>query len=220
MRIEQTRRREQGFSLIEMLVVVGIIAIVSAIALPNIMQYLRHYRLRGAADEFVGELQTARMTAVKKNVNYGVLFIILTPTTYRYAIEDGQITPADVVAEAARGHAVTANVGGPRVTMAAASAIDAIVRRPLQAGRAHELPGGLQFRAEACALAGAGDAVRFSRLGMAAAAAAGGVNQLAFAGGKTQLCIEDTVRQLARCVTMTDGGRARSQIYTVDTPCP
>ncbi len=79
-----------GFSLIELLVVMGIIAAMAAVALPAISQYVRNYQIRGATQQVVGELQAARNKAITKNVNLGVVFITRSATTYQWAIEDDQ----------------------------------------------------------------------------------------------------------------------------------
>ena len=50
MRLEQKSTRQAGFSLIELLTVVTIIVVLSAIAYPNIAEYVRHYRLRGGTN--------------------------------------------------------------------------------------------------------------------------------------------------------------------------
>jgi prepilin-type N-terminal cleavage/methylation domain-containing protein len=82
------RRSERGFSLIEMLVVVFIIAIMAAVALPNIGQYIRNYKVKGAAQEVAGELQSARSRAIVSNTNEGVSFVVLDEDTYRFVQED------------------------------------------------------------------------------------------------------------------------------------
>jgi type II secretory pathway pseudopilin PulG len=71
-----------------MLVVVLIIAIMAAIALPNIGGYIRNYKIRGAVQEVASQLQTARGKAVSTNTNTGVSFVILDFDSYRFIQED------------------------------------------------------------------------------------------------------------------------------------
>lgn len=52
-----------GFTLIELMLVVSIIAIISAAALPQVMTYLRTYRLNNDARSLIGEINIARLRA-------------------------------------------------------------------------------------------------------------------------------------------------------------
>ena len=81
-------RPERGFSLVEMLIVVAIVAVMAAVALPNIGQYIRNYRVKGAAQAVAGELQSARSRAIMSNTNRGVSFVILDVDTFRFVQED------------------------------------------------------------------------------------------------------------------------------------
>lgn len=81
-------RRERGFSLIETLIVVVIIAIMAAVALPNIGQYIRNYRIKGAAQLVAGELNSARSRAIMSNTNLGVSFVVVDRDTFRLVQED------------------------------------------------------------------------------------------------------------------------------------
>jgi prepilin-type N-terminal cleavage/methylation domain-containing protein len=82
------RPKERGFSLIEVLIVVGIIAVMAAVALPNIGGYIRNYRIRGAAQEVSSELQSARSKAIMSNTNAGVSFVAVDANSYRFVQED------------------------------------------------------------------------------------------------------------------------------------
>src|SRR4029450_6210922 len=76
-------RDVRGFSLIEMVLVVAIIAVVSAIAVPQILTSSRQMRLSGAARLVERELQTARMKAVKSNRPIRVRFNCPSARQYR-----------------------------------------------------------------------------------------------------------------------------------------
>jgi prepilin-type N-terminal cleavage/methylation domain-containing protein len=82
------RKNEDGFSLTELVVVVGIIALVSAFSLPAIASYYRNYQVNGAARNVASEINTARMKAISRNVNQGVTFQVIDNNSYRYIVED------------------------------------------------------------------------------------------------------------------------------------
>lgn len=56
-----------GFTLMEVLVVIGIIGILSMVAIPTISSTLPKYQLRAAARELVVDFKKARAEAVKRN---------------------------------------------------------------------------------------------------------------------------------------------------------
>ncbi len=66
------RTRQGGFSTIEMLIVVIVLMIVTAIAIPNMMNAIADIKLRASANSVSGLLQQARLMAVQKNSLYTV----------------------------------------------------------------------------------------------------------------------------------------------------
>lgn len=143
--VRSQRAGQCGFTLVEVLVVVGLIGVTAAMGLPSVMSFLRSYRVRAAAQEVGNEVNAARLKAVTKNVNQGAVFVVLSPTTYRWVIEDDQV-PTD----------------GLRTTRV--DPWNQLVGAPLaatQAGPVRSLPQGIVFET-----VGSNDAgFRFSRLG-------------------------------------------------------
>ena len=64
----------QGFSLAELLVVIGIIAILGAVGLPIIKSFQSSFKLTAAARDLVVNLRSVQQTAVAEQVDYGLRF--------------------------------------------------------------------------------------------------------------------------------------------------
>jgi Tfp pilus assembly protein FimT len=77
------RPDETGVTIIELMVVVGIMAIVIALGLPNFIDWNARYRLKQAVTELHGNLNIARMLAMNRN------------TTVAVQIAAGVVDPAD-----------------------------------------------------------------------------------------------------------------------------
>ena len=68
----KTQKKTQGFSLIELMLVIAVIMIVSAISVPKLVTVVSDLSLRYVASEYASMLQTARMQAVRRNTFYSV----------------------------------------------------------------------------------------------------------------------------------------------------
>lgn len=205
-RARASRSRVRGFTLVEVLVVVGIIAVTAAVALPNITGYMRASRIRAANDMVSGALQKARTMAIMRNTQMGITFIVQSNTVFWVHVED---TIAGVTA---------GDVGFTR------QGIDFANPTVLVSSR-FELPTGVEFAATAAdcpAIAGftpANASLRFDRYGLSVIPPASGTTAVILNGGSTTtnrvyvpatgdraVCLIDRTTGLRRWVKIGPGG--------------
>lgn len=67
-------RKNSGFTLWEVMTVIGIMAVLSTVAVPHIIGWLPNYRLGSAARGILSAMQHARLLAVKENIEVRVNF--------------------------------------------------------------------------------------------------------------------------------------------------
>jgi len=80
------RTRTDGFSLIELMIVVGLIAVLGGIAVPQVVAGMRVYSLISASQEVVSTIRAARAQAVGRNITLRVRFNF--PAAGQYQIWD------------------------------------------------------------------------------------------------------------------------------------
>lgn len=81
-------RTQSGFTLTELLITVGIVAILAATAAPSFVSLLERRRLIGAANEMSTDIQYARSLSVTKKTDIS----LATQSTSSYAIVDSSGT--------------------------------------------------------------------------------------------------------------------------------
>lgn len=70
------RRAQRGFTIIEVMVAIGLLAILMTLGLPQYFTYLQNQQIRTYAEGVQGGLQLARAEAVSRNLPGGVQFIL------------------------------------------------------------------------------------------------------------------------------------------------
>lgn len=63
------RAASMGFTLIEAMIAIGILAVLMSLALPSFQQWMRNLEIRNAAESITNGLQKARAEAVTRNTN-------------------------------------------------------------------------------------------------------------------------------------------------------
>lgn len=83
----RTRSNHSGYTITELLTVIAIIGMFSAIALPSWINLQRHAAVRAAAEELQSVFRGARMRAIASGRNVGVRFT-KSGTNWMYALYD------------------------------------------------------------------------------------------------------------------------------------
>jgi prepilin-type N-terminal cleavage/methylation domain-containing protein len=95
------RRRQAGFTIIEVLMVTVILAIAVTIAIPSFSRWLPGYRLRTAMRDLYGNIQLAKLSAIKSNQDCDINFY--TSPKHRYEITLEKLVSGVTVVELVRG---------------------------------------------------------------------------------------------------------------------
>ncbi len=85
-------KEESGFTIMEMMVVIGIVAIMSAFAVPAFLGRMPAKRMESAASGVNAAFQVARLSAIKENT-CAVIAFSPSNDNYRIFADDGDGTP-------------------------------------------------------------------------------------------------------------------------------
>jgi type IV fimbrial biogenesis protein FimT len=77
-----------GFSLLELAVAVAIASIMAGFALPSFLKWQHSSRLRGAAVNLVGDLEMAKIRAIREN---GTVVAQFTASNYTIFVDNGAV---------------------------------------------------------------------------------------------------------------------------------
>ena len=91
------KKRESGFSMVELVIVVAIILIVTAMAAPSVKQVVDNYRLHASGQGVASVLQQARMAAVQSNQPYYVQYNGCGAPNIICAVPAGRFLPLTVL---------------------------------------------------------------------------------------------------------------------------
>ena len=109
-------RKQAGFTLIELIITIAIVAIILSVAIPNFIGWRPEKKLAGAAGDIQGALQTARLVALKENsaatVNFDITADSYTVTVNGRTVRSGQMPSGVDLAS------VTDSAGLPTTTIA------------------------------------------------------------------------------------------------------
>ncbi|MGR9072882.1 MAG: GspH/FimT family pseudopilin [Gammaproteobacteria bacterium] len=72
--LSEYRRRQRGLTLIELLIAVGVVAVLLALAVPSFSGLIERKRLEGATEKMVADFQFARSEAIKRNTEIFISF--------------------------------------------------------------------------------------------------------------------------------------------------
>jgi len=90
----ETMEKNNGFTLLELMVVICVLAVLATVTTPNIISWFEGRKLSRASRDVLAAVQAARLRAVKERANAVVSFDTANDT-FEAFVDDGGGTPAN-----------------------------------------------------------------------------------------------------------------------------
>ena len=105
MNFNKTRLGESGFSMIELLIVLAMLGVLSAVMFPMLMENMPKWNADRVTKDVSGKLMTARMRALQENIKHGVEFSLGAVDSFKVVqgdtwVDDGgysEVTTSDEI---------------------------------------------------------------------------------------------------------------------------
>jgi prepilin-type N-terminal cleavage/methylation domain-containing protein len=81
-------RKNKGFTLLEMMTVIAILGIVSAIAIPNYFSWLSDMKIKTAVGDLKSDMNMAKLRAIRENATVAMVFNIAS-NSYETFVDNG-----------------------------------------------------------------------------------------------------------------------------------
>src|SRR5262245_23186772 len=103
------RPRQHGFSMIEAMVAIAILAIGLALGMPAMGEAVQNARIRSASESILAGLQTARAEAVRRNIDVQFAFATTDGTDWSVTLRSQEVLQSSIGEGSAK---VTATTDG------------------------------------------------------------------------------------------------------------
>jgi len=90
--LSNNRHREAGFSLVETVIVIAVVLVVAAFAIPSISMAIYNVRQRSAANSLASLMAQGRILAAKNNATYPIVFAVSNGTPMAFLDLNGNGT--------------------------------------------------------------------------------------------------------------------------------
>lgn len=72
--------RRDGITMIELVITLAIVVVLAVMVVPNLGRWIQHYRMTGALRQMVSQMELAKISALKNNLEYRIAFDVANRT--------------------------------------------------------------------------------------------------------------------------------------------